>query len=48
VMGEYIGAIHTQIQHRPFAVERERVNFEFPPQPPLGPEAPTSISAPPK
>jgi glycosyltransferase involved in cell wall biosynthesis len=36
VMGEYIGAIHTQIQRRPFAVERERVNFETPPQEPLG------------
>ena len=34
VMGEYIGAIHTQIQRRPFAVERERVNFEHPPQKP--------------
>jgi glycosyltransferase involved in cell wall biosynthesis len=31
VMGEYIGAIHTQIQQRPYAVERERVNFEQPP-----------------
>jgi glycosyltransferase involved in cell wall biosynthesis len=35
VIGEYIGAIHTQIQRRPFAVERERVNFEYPPQKPL-------------
>jgi hypothetical protein len=31
IIGEYIGAIHTQIQRRPFAVERERVNFEHPP-----------------
>lgn len=36
VLGEYIGAIHTQIQHRPFAVERERVNFEYPPNVPMG------------
>lgn len=36
VMGEYVGAIHTQIQHRPYAVERERMNFEYPPQMPLG------------
>jgi glycosyltransferase involved in cell wall biosynthesis len=36
VMGEYVGAIHTQIQHRPYAVERERMNFEYPPQVPLG------------
>jgi glycosyltransferase involved in cell wall biosynthesis len=35
VMGEYVGAIHTQIQHRPFAVERERMNFEYPPGLPL-------------
>ena len=35
VLGEYIGAIHTQIQHRPFAVERERMNFDFPPQMPM-------------
>jgi len=30
VMGEYIGAIYTQLQHRPYAVELERVNFEHP------------------
>jgi polyisoprenyl-phosphate glycosyltransferase len=35
VLGEYIGAIHTQIQQRPYAVERERVNFEHPPGIPL-------------
>ena len=35
VMGEYIGAIHTQIQQRPYAVELERVNFEFPPDLPF-------------
>jgi glycosyltransferase involved in cell wall biosynthesis len=28
VMGEYIGAIYTQLQHRPYAVERERINFD--------------------
>jgi len=27
VIGEYIGAIHTQVLHRPPVVERERVNF---------------------
>jgi glycosyltransferase involved in cell wall biosynthesis len=31
VMGEYIGAIYTQIQNRPYAVELDRVNFEYPP-----------------
>jgi glycosyltransferase involved in cell wall biosynthesis len=30
VMGEYIGAIYTQLQHRPYAVELERINFELP------------------
>ncbi len=28
VMGEYIGAIYTQVQKRPYAVELERINFE--------------------
>jgi glycosyltransferase involved in cell wall biosynthesis len=28
VMGEYIGAILTQVQHRPYVVERERLNFD--------------------
>ena len=31
VLGEYIGAIYTQVQRRPYAIERERVNFEFDP-----------------
>jgi len=31
VMGEYIGSIYTLIQKRPYAVELERVNFEYPP-----------------
>ncbi len=36
VLGEYVGAIHTQVQHRPLAVELERVNFEFEPAMPKG------------
>jgi polyisoprenyl-phosphate glycosyltransferase len=32
MLGEYVGAIHTQVQRRPLAVELERVNFEFPPR----------------
>jgi len=36
ILGEYVGAIHTQVQKRPFAVEKERVNFEYEPGPPLG------------
>jgi glycosyltransferase involved in cell wall biosynthesis len=31
VMGEYIGAIYTQVQKRPYAVELDRINFEYPP-----------------
>ena len=40
LLGEYIGAIHTQLQRRPWAVERERVNFEFEPDTPLVPSLP--------
>lgn len=35
ILGEYIGAIHTQVQRRPYVVERERINFEFEPAEPL-------------
>jgi glycosyltransferase involved in cell wall biosynthesis len=28
IIGEYIGAIHTQVRKRPFVVEKERINFE--------------------
>ena len=35
VLGEYVGAIYTQIQKRPYAVELERINFEYPPALPL-------------
>jgi glycosyltransferase involved in cell wall biosynthesis len=31
VLGEYVGAIYTQVQKRPYAVELERLNFEYPP-----------------
>ncbi len=34
VIGEYIGAIHTRLQRRPYAIERERMNFEFDPAAP--------------
>ena len=27
VLGEYVGAIYTQVQHRPYTVELERINF---------------------
>jgi glycosyltransferase involved in cell wall biosynthesis len=29
IVGEYIGAIHTQVLRRPLVIEQERVNFEF-------------------
>lgn len=28
LLGEYIGAIHTQVLHRPLVTERERINFD--------------------
>jgi len=28
IMGEYVGAIYTQLQHRPYAVELERIGFD--------------------
>jgi hypothetical protein len=30
VLGEYIGAIHTQVHKRPLVVEKERINFGEP------------------
>ncbi len=29
ILGEYIGAIHTQVMNRPLVIEQERINFEF-------------------
>lgn len=34
VIGEYIGAIYTKVQQRPYAIEQERIGFEYPPSPP--------------
>jgi glycosyltransferase involved in cell wall biosynthesis len=31
ILGEYIGSIQTQVQKRPYVIERERLNFEYPP-----------------
>jgi len=44
VMGEYIGAIYTQVQNRPYVVELERINFEYPPSLPKS-TAPNGIPA---
>jgi glycosyltransferase involved in cell wall biosynthesis len=30
ILGEYIGAIHTQVQKRPLVIEKERINFGQP------------------
>jgi glycosyltransferase involved in cell wall biosynthesis len=30
ILGEYIGSIHTLVQRRPLALEKERINFEYP------------------
>ena len=35
LLGEYIGSIHTRVYNRPLVVERERVNFDKTPGPPL-------------
>jgi glycosyltransferase involved in cell wall biosynthesis len=39
IMGEYVGAIYTQLQHRPYAVELERLNFDQT----FGPAKPTPL-----
>jgi glycosyltransferase involved in cell wall biosynthesis len=43
-MGEYIGAIYTQVQNRPYVVELERINFENSPSFPKS-DAPAGILA---
>jgi len=41
VLGEYVGAIYTQVQNRPYAVELERINFDSPPgDPATSPQLP--------
>jgi len=40
IMGEYVGAIYTQLQHRPYAVELERINFDSG----FGPAKPTPLT----
>jgi glycosyltransferase involved in cell wall biosynthesis len=51
IIGEYIGAIYTKVQQRPYAVEQERIGFEYPPSPPDAllpsvPAAETPVSSP--
>jgi hypothetical protein len=35
ILGEYVGSIQTQVRKRPYVIEKERVNFEYPPGEPL-------------
>jgi len=35
ILGEYIGSIHTQVQKRPYVIEKERLNFDYPAGKPL-------------
>jgi polyisoprenyl-phosphate glycosyltransferase len=35
ILGEYIGSIQTQVQKRPYVIEKERVNFEHAPGEPV-------------
>ena len=35
ILGEYIGSIQTQVRKRPHVIEKERVNFEYPPGEPM-------------
>jgi glycosyltransferase involved in cell wall biosynthesis len=30
ILGEYVGSIQTQVRKRPYVIERERINFEYP------------------
>ena len=44
LIGEYIGAIHTQVQKRPLVIEKERINFEFGFGEPLPPDSPDAAA----
>jgi glycosyltransferase involved in cell wall biosynthesis len=45
IIGEYIGAIHTLVQHRPYVFERERINFDCAPGEPLHSEEKVTSTA---
>jgi glycosyltransferase involved in cell wall biosynthesis len=45
ILGEYIGSIHTQVLKRPPVIEKERVNFEYPPSEPLRHELTVPVEA---
>ena len=31
ILGEYVGSIYTQVQKRPYVIEKERLNFDYEP-----------------
>jgi polyisoprenyl-phosphate glycosyltransferase len=43
ILGEYIGSIHTQVQKRPYVIERERINFEYEPGLPKAEDAARAV-----
>ncbi len=45
ILGEYIGSIHTQVLKRPPVIEKERINFEYPPSEPLRQELTVPVEA---
>lgn len=40
ILGEYIGSIQTHVRKRPYVIERERINFEYPPGQPAREDIP--------
>ncbi len=44
MVGEYLGAVHTQVLNRPHVIEKERVNFQYEPSEPLQEHLVTSRS----
>ncbi len=43
ILGEYVGAIHTQVQKRPYVIEKERINFEYAPAEPTADQPETEV-----
>ena len=44
ILGEYVGSVLTQVQHRPYVIEQERVNWEYEPGEPVRPHSPAADS----
>ena len=43
ILGRVYGSVLAQVQHRPYVIERERVNWEYEPGEPLSPQS-TAVS----